>query len=97
MREDIILSKRINTNPAVVFTDLEDGSAVLLDLNSKFYYSLNDTGRFMWQEFEGQQNVPVQRLLEKLTSQYEVSEDDAKRDIGEFIGNLVKEGLIEVS
>ena len=41
MQEEGIFQKNIKPNPSVVFTDLEDGSAVLLDLDSKFYYSLN--------------------------------------------------------
>lgn len=81
----------------MVFTDLEDGSAVLLDLDSKFYYSLNETGCFMWQVFDGQAEMPVQNLVERLVGEYEVSEEDARHDIEEFIGDLAKEGLIEVS
>ena len=97
MRAEAILQKNIKANPAVVFTDLEDGSAVLLDLDSKFYYSLNETGCFMWQVFDGQPSVPVKQLFDKLIGQYEVTEDEARKDIEEFVGNLAKEGLIEVS
>ena len=92
-----ILLKQVKPNPSVVFTDLEDGSAVLLDLDSKFYYSLNETGCFMWQIFEDKQVIPIQELLANLVEEYEVTEEDARKDIEEFIGDLAKEGLIELS
>lgn len=97
MQTDSIFVKKVKPNPSVVFTDLEDGSAVLLDLDSKFYYSLNETGCLMWQVFDGQPAIPVENLVERLTGEYNVTEEDARRDIEEFIGNLAKEGLIEVS
>lgn len=92
-----ILQKQVKPNPAVVFTDLEDGSAVLLDLDSKFYYSLNETGCFMWQIFEDRQVTPIQDLLDDVIKEYEVAEEDAQKDIEDFIGDLAKEGLVELS
>lgn len=97
MQKEEILKGRIKANPSVVFTDLEDGSAVLLDLDSKFYYSLNETGCFMWQVFEGQGDIPIKDLVSRMVVEYDVTEEDARRDIEEFIGDLAKEGLIEVS
>ena len=97
MQKEIIFQKKIKPNPSVVFTDLEDGSAVLLDLESKFYYSLNETGCLMWQVFDGKPPIPVENLVERLVGEYEVAEEDARRDIEEFISDLAKEGLVEVS
>lgn len=94
--EGSIFSKKIRPSPSVVFTDLEDGSAVLLDLNSKFYYSLNDTGRLVWQVFDSEPSVQVENLVSKIVEEYDVSEEDARRDVEEFITNLSKEGLVEI-
>jgi hypothetical protein len=46
------LSRKIRREKAVAFTDLEDGSGVLLHLENKFYYSLNMTGSFIWKLLE---------------------------------------------
>lgn len=94
--EGSIFSRKIKPSPSVVFTDLEDGSAVLLDLNSKFYYSLNDTGRLVWQVFDGEPSVFVESLVNRIVEEYDVSEDEARRDVEEFIVNLSKEGLVEI-
>ncbi len=89
--------KRVSPNPSVVFTDLEDGSAVLLDLDSKFYYSLNDTGCFMWKVFEENGAIEADKLVEELLKEYDVDESQARRDVEEFISGLAKEGLIRLS
>ena len=89
--------KRIKINPAVVFTDLEDGSAVLLDLDSKFYYSLNETGCVMWKVFEKKGEAESNNLVKALVQEYEVGEKQAEQDVEEFITSLAKEGLIQLS
>jgi hypothetical protein len=88
--------KKIKPNPAVVFTDLEDGSAVLRDLDSKLYYSLNETGCFMWRVFEDRGDVNAASLVNMLVSEYEVGESDAARDVEDFVSSLAKEGLIQL-
>jgi len=97
MEESGLEDKKVSPNPSVVFTDLENGSAVLLDLDSKFYYSLNDTGCFMWRVFEDKGTVEAGRLVEELLREYNVDESQARRDVEEFISGLAKEGLIKLS
>ena len=89
--------KRIKINPAVVFTDLEDGSAVLLDLDSKFYYSLNETGCFMWKAFEKKGEIESNKLVNMVVHEYEVGEKEAEQDVEEFLTSLAKEGLVHLS
>ena len=89
--------KKIKPNPSVVFTDLEDGSAVLLDLDTKFYYSLNETGCCMWKVFENDGGTDVGKLVGELINEYNVEETQALRDVEEFVSTLAKEGLVQVS
>ena len=89
--------KKLLPNPSVVFTDLEDGSAVLLDLDSKFYYSLNETGCLMWKVFEKNGSSDTGKLIEALMSEYDVEEAQAVGDVEEFLGSLAKEGLVQLS
>ena len=97
MKSGNLEEKDIKPNPSVVFTDLEDGSAVLLDLDSKFYYSLNETGCFMWKVFEEDGGIKIEGLVERLMSDYEVDESQALQDVEEFVSMLAKEGLIQLS
>lgn len=81
----------------MVFTDLDDGSAVLLHLDNKFYYSLNATGSFMWQQIEKSAgSITVAKLAEALCQHFDVTPEQARADVKEFIEDLAKEGLVTV-
>jgi len=90
------LSRKIRREKAVAFTDLEDGSGVLLHLDNKFYYSLNMTGSFIWKLLEEKEELSEENLLEAVTDNFEVDAGEAKTDLEEFIEDLVKEGLIKI-
>jgi len=77
----------------VIFTDLDDGSAVLLHLETKYYFSLNETAAFLWRLLENGDSTE-ENLIEGLCEAFEVSEEQAKEDVTEFITSLKKQGLI---
>jgi len=86
---------KIRRQNAVVFTDLEDGSGgVLLHLESKFYYSLNPTGSFIWKQLEEKEELTEENLLEAVLDNFEVDAEEAKKDLEEFIEDLTREGLV---
>lgn len=86
---------KIRRQNAVVFTDLEDGSGgVLLHLESKFYYSLNPTGSFIWKQLEEKEEMTEENLLEAVVDNFEVDAEEAKKDLEEFIEDLTREGLV---
>lgn len=86
---------KIRRQNAVVFTDLEDGSGgVLLHLESKFYYSLNPTGSFIWKQLEEKEEMTEENLLEAVLDNFEVDAEEAKKDLEEFIEDLTREGLV---
>lgn len=89
------MGQKIKAQESVVFTDLDDGSAVLLHLDNKFYYSLNETGSFMWQEIEKNNGaMSVEKLIDAVCENFDVTRDEAKSDVAEFIEDLAKEGLV---
>ncbi len=91
------MDQKVKSQEAVVFTDLDDGSAVLLHLDNKFYYSLNATGSFMWQQIEKSAgSITVAKLVEALCQHFEVTPEQARSDVKEFIEDLAKEGLVTV-
>jgi hypothetical protein len=83
--------KTCRKNPSVVSTELDDG-AVLLNLDNKYYYSLNETGLRIWQIMEEFQS-PL-GIAEKLTDIYEVDIERAKITVDRLIEELEKENLI---
>lgn len=78
-------------HPEVVYTDLEDG-AVLLHLETKFYYSLNEVGQAIWRMLDASQSL--QDIVQKLMAEYEVEEEKAKESVSRFLGELETEQLV---
>jgi hypothetical protein len=78
-------------NPSVACTQLDDG-AVLLNLDTKYYYNLNETGLRIWQIME-EFYSPVE-ISKKLANEYEVNAERAKTGVFKLIEELEKEGLI---
>ncbi len=82
---------RLARNPEVVATELEDG-AVLLNMESRLYYSLNDTGLELWRSLESAERQ--EDLTKLLLQRYDVDEEPAQRSISRFVEELQQEGLV---
>lgn len=55
--------------------------------------NLNETGAFLWKRLS--EGAEEQDLIDALLSEYEVSEEIAKRDVNKFISKLKQEDLIK--
>ncbi len=78
-------------NPSVACTELDDG-AVLLDLDTKYYYNLNETGLRIWQFMEESQNLTA--IADKLSNEYEVDLERVRASVLKLVEDLENEGLI---
>ena len=88
------MSKNYSAREDVVFTDLDDGSAVLLNLDTKYYFSLNETGCFLWKLLEREEGASESDLIDGLCGVFDVEPKRARTDITDFIGDLAEQGLI---
>jgi hypothetical protein len=83
----------MRVHPAVVFTPLEDSEAVLLHLDTKRYYTLNETGRRIWElTAEGRSATEIARAL---AGEYEVEVDDALQYTETLLQELTGEHLLQ--
>lgn len=89
------LTKRYQAREDVVFTDLDDGSAVLLHLQTKYYFSLNETGSFLWKLLERENGATAEKLAEELCGVFDVEPARAEEDVSDFIRDLSEQGLIK--
>lgn len=80
----------------VILTPLVDGTGVLLDLDSKCYFTLNATGVRIWQTMSGPSGASLDTLTEMLVSEFDVSESDARADATALIDDLARESLATV-
>jgi hypothetical protein len=83
--------KSYHKNQHVVTTELEDG-AILLNLNTKYYYNLNETGLSIWQALD-ETGIP-EAIIAKLTHEYDIDKKEASACLHELLEDLEKEGLI---
>jgi hypothetical protein len=87
---------RIEKSAQTVFTALEDGTAVLLNLNTLFYYSLNRTGASLWQQIENTDAVTGDDLARAVCERFDVDEGTAWQSIGEFLERLEEFKMIRI-
>jgi coenzyme PQQ synthesis protein D (PqqD) len=55
----------------VIFTDLDGLEGVLVDLNTKKYYQLNETASLIWSGLE--KRLPVSHIAKEMTERYDVT------------------------
>ena len=60
------------------------------DLDS--IYTLNEVGTAIWGLIDGRKDV--QKIIEKICSEYEISAEEAEQDIFEFIEQLKEIGVV---
>lgn len=84
-------TKAYQKNPSVLCTELDEG-AVLLDLDSKWYYSLNETGLRIWQIMDEVQD-PLE-IAKRLANIYEIDEERIEASVVRLVEELEKERLI---
>jgi hypothetical protein len=78
-------------NPAVVCTEFDEG-AILLDLNTKYYYNLNETALKIWQSVDG--SSLSSEIAAGIAEEYEVDPGRAEESVKRIMEELCKEGLI---
>jgi len=88
------LPKRVIPSPDVLFRELE-GEAVMLDLGSERYFGLDEVGARIWQLLD--QHHDVETVVAQVLAEYEVGEEQLRRDLADLIENLVDAGLVTVA
>lgn len=87
------MSDRFTLHPKCLLTELDDGSGVILHLDTKYYYTLNETGVFVWKELDTEPRG-TEALVARLTEEFEVERERAHSDLEGVLSTLVKEGLV---
>jgi hypothetical protein len=66
--------------------------AILINLNTGSYYSLNDTGTKFWELLDGQRTIAACAQL--IAAEYEVEAEVVEGDLLELAADFEQEGLI---
>ena len=76
----------------VVATELDGGEGVLVDLNTKRYYQLNETAMFVWKRLE--KRLPLARIVEEMTDVYDVTPERASQSVAALLQDLLSRKLV---
>ena len=71
------------------------GETVLLNLASGTYFGLNEVGGRIWQWLDEQEGCSLDDISARLVKEFEVSQDDAQRDVLTLTAELAEHGLLE--
>lgn len=83
---------RYTISPDAAFAAVEDG-AVVLHMGTKRYYSLNETGTFVWRRLED--GVPRGEIVALVVDAYDVGIAEAEMAVARLLEELMQESLIQ--
>lgn len=84
---------KISPQKEVIFTDFDGQEGILVDLNTKQYYRLNETGSVVWRALE--KGNTVDEIISGLQNTYEVSEDHARASVEKLLSSLEMNKLVK--
>ena len=73
-----------------------DGEAVTINNETSFYYSLNQTGTYIWNLLL-EKELSLEEIIEKVSIYYQQKKEDIIDDIKKVLDDLAEEKLIEGS
>jgi hypothetical protein len=87
-------SDKATPDSDVIVTEL-DGEAVLLNLETKLYFSLNATGVAIWKLLD--EGLTLGQIGERLFQEYDVTPEKAQQSVLDLVGQLNDEKLVSVT
>lgn len=91
--DELSLDSVVNRSEGQVSTEI-DGEAVLLSIDRGNYYGMNKVLTAIWNWIE--KPMSVSEICTKLTSTHDVSREVAEKDVLKILGELSREGLIDI-
>ncbi len=82
-------------NSLNVIHEVIDGEVVMINLDSGCYYTMNDSGCYLWQLIE--QGFDHSQIVSIVAEEFSVSAEEVKHPISIFMNRLLEHGLIVLS
>ena len=70
----------------IVFTDFDGVEGILVDLNTKKYYQLNETAMLIWKSLDKRLAAP--QIAAEIVANYDISPEDALRNVEKLLKEL---------
>jgi coenzyme PQQ synthesis protein D (PqqD) len=91
---ELSLRHSITVAPDIVFREV-DGEAVILNLETGFYFGLDQVGTRIWQLI--QEHGSLQKVFETMCDEFDVGSDALERDLLGLMDELCVKGLVRAS
>jgi hypothetical protein len=79
----------------IVFTEFDENEGVLVDLNSKRYYTLNETALIIWRGLERKRTR--EEIIKEITDAYDVTPEHAAQSLDKLVASLQARKLLPAS
>lgn len=79
------------SNKNIISIQFDDGGGVLVDLDAKSYYQLNQTAMLVWLGLE--KGKTLAEIVSGITSVYDVIEEHAKKSVERILQDLQSKNL----
>ncbi|HKV38743.1 MAG TPA: PqqD family protein [Blastocatellia bacterium] len=80
-----------------VFTPLDNGRGVLLNLETLRYYNLNRTGAAVWQLIDERSSLSLDDIVKGICERFEVEEEPARIDLRAFVEHLARFKMVRTN
>lgn len=89
------LDSHVSKDNSQVIDRIVDGEALLIDLQTGNYFSLNAVGTRIWESLDGTRTV--QDIIHIVSDEYNVDVQRAEADVLTLVNDLISEGLAVVN
>ena len=93
MKKKITPETYIKRNNEVFASQIDD-EVVMMNIQSGKYYGIDTIGSRIWDLIN--EKIQVQQVIDQLLEEYDVSEEQCKNDVLEFLDELNGNKLVEV-
>lgn len=87
------LKMKVIKNKNIDCTNI-DNEKVMMDLNKGRYFYLNEVGSHIWELLD--EKKCIKDLITEIVNIYDISEDNCKSEVNNFLIDLKNGGLIEI-
>lgn len=84
--------RRVRLNEEEAVAKLVDGEAILINLVTSIYYSMEGTGALIWSSIEA--GEPLDAIAAELASSFDVAEPQARADVDRLVAELLEQRLV---
>lgn len=88
----LTLQRRFRLNDAEVTAQVLDGEAIIINLSTGVYYSLDKVGSVLWEMIVEGHNP--QEIVAAIIARYQASPEQVQADVVQVVEELIRENLI---